>query len=143
MPTMIYQLDTAQAMALLETCGDARLACIVDDEPYVVPVHYVLEGTCAYLHSLPGRKIDGMRRLPRVCLQVQEVTSEYRWRSVQAFGVYEEIAEPAEQAHAVDLLFARYPRLTPADAIRHFGTGGPAPILFRIRIDRVVGVGEG
>jgi nitroimidazol reductase NimA-like FMN-containing flavoprotein (pyridoxamine 5'-phosphate oxidase superfamily) len=140
---MIEQLSHDEAMAILEAGGDAHLGCVVDDEPYVVPVHYVLEGQCAYLHSLPGRKIEGMRGLPRVCLQVQEVRSEYRWRSVQAFGLYEEIEDPAEQERVIELLFARFPRLTPADAVRRHGRTGPPPIIFRIRIDRVVGMGEG
>jgi nitroimidazol reductase NimA-like FMN-containing flavoprotein (pyridoxamine 5'-phosphate oxidase superfamily) len=140
---MIEQLSHDEAMTILEAGGDARLGCIVDDEPYVVPVHYVLEGECAYLHSLPGRKIEGMRELPRVCLQIQEVRGEYRWRSVQAFGLYEEIEDEEERERVIDLLFAKFPRLTPADAVRRHGHGWPTPIVFRIRIDRVVGMGEG
>jgi nitroimidazol reductase NimA-like FMN-containing flavoprotein (pyridoxamine 5'-phosphate oxidase superfamily) len=140
---MIEQLSPDEARTILESGGDARLGCIVDDEPYVVPVHYVLEGDSAYLHSLPGRKIEGMRELPRVCLQVQAVKGEYHWRSVQAFGFYEEIEDEAERERVITLLFDRFPRLTPADAVRRRGHLGPPPIVFRIRIDRVVGVGEG
>lgn len=140
---MIEQLTRDEAIAILAAGGDARLGCIVDDEPYVVPVHYVLEGECAYLHSLPGRKIDGMRELPRVCLQVQRVKGEYHWRSVQAFGFYEEIDDAEEEERMLGLLFARFPRLTPADAVRRHGHSGSPPIVFRIRVDRVVGVGEG
>ena len=140
---MINELTHDEAMAILEAGGDARLGCIVDDEPYVVPVHYVLEGGCAYLHSLPGRKIEGLRELPRVCLQVQVVKGEYHWRSVQAFGFYEEIEDETEKERVLGLLFERFPRLTPADAVRRHGHAGPASIVFRVRVDRVVGVGEG
>jgi nitroimidazol reductase NimA-like FMN-containing flavoprotein (pyridoxamine 5'-phosphate oxidase superfamily) len=140
---LIEQLSRTEAMALLEAGGDARLGCIVDDEPYVVPIYYVLDGGGAYFHSLPGRKVDGMREMRRVCLQVQEVRSEYRWRSVQAFGDFEEIDDEAEKCRVLELLFARFPRLTPADAVRPDGHVGAPAIVCRVRIDRVVGVGEG
>ena len=140
---MIDQLSHDEAMGILEASGDAHLGCIVDDEPYVVPMYYVLEGEFAYLHSLPGRKVEGMRGLPRVCLQVQTVKGEYHWRSVQAFGNFEEIDDEVERMRVLGLLFERFPRLTPADAVRRHGHLGAPPIVFRIRIDRVVGIGEG
>lgn len=140
---MIDQLSHEETIAILEASGDAHLGCIVDGEPYVIPVHYVLQGDAAYLHSLPGMKIDGMRVSPRVCLQVQVLKGEYHWRSVQAFGTYEEIDDEEERTRVLTLLFERFPRLTPADAVRRHGIIGPPSIVFRIRFDRVVGVGEG
>ena len=140
---MIRELDHDEARSVLESGGDTRLGCLVDGEPYVVPMSYVLEGDYAYLHSLPGAKIDAMRRHPRVCLQVQIRESEYRWRSVQVFGAYEEIDDLEERKHAFRLLFERFPRLTPADSVRRYGHVEEPTIAFRIRIDRIVGVGEG
>jgi len=140
---MIERISHDEAAAILEAGEDARLACIVDGEPYIVPVHYVLEGNSAYLHSLPGTKIDAMRRHGRVCLQVQTISGEYHWRSVQAFGRYDEIVDAEEQERVYGLLFKKYPRLTPADAVRRWGHTSAAAIVFRVVIDRVVGVGEG
>jgi nitroimidazol reductase NimA-like FMN-containing flavoprotein (pyridoxamine 5'-phosphate oxidase superfamily) len=140
---MIYQLSAEEARTQLAAEAYGHLGCIVDDEPYVVPINYVFADGCLYVHSLPGRKVDGMRELPRVCLQVERIRSQYRWRSVQAFGEFEEITDDDERERAFDLLFARFPRLTPADSVRGRGRLGEPTIAFRIRIDRVVGVGEG
>jgi nitroimidazol reductase NimA-like FMN-containing flavoprotein (pyridoxamine 5'-phosphate oxidase superfamily) len=140
---MIYQLSREEARALLEAETYAHLGCVVDDEPYVVPIHYVFSDHFAYGHSLPGRKLDAMREWPRVCLQVERIQSEYRWQSVQAFGRFEEIAGEAERERVFEMLFARFPRLTPADAVRRIGHIDEPSIAFRIRVDRIVGVGEG
>ena len=140
---MIFALTRQEAEALFTRGKLARLGCLADGEPYVVPVRYAVDGLTAVMHSLPGRKIDAMRASPRVCLQIDELRSEYHWRSVQAFGAYEEITDNGEAERAADLLYARFPRLTPADSVRRYGRGGEQPILFKIRIDRIVGVGEG
>lgn len=140
---MIYQLSNEQARALLADEGYAHLGCVVDDEPYVVPIHYMFADGFVYGHSLPGRKLAAMRESPRVCLQVESVHSEYRWRSVQAFGEFEEVTDEAERERVFGLLFVRFPRLTPADSVRRQGTLAGPTIAFRIRVNRVVGVGEG
>lgn len=139
---MIEPMSIEEAVALLEAGGDARLACIVNGEPYVVPVHYVLDGDSAYMHSLPGTKVEAMRRHPRTCLQVQAVRSEHNWESVQAFGTYEEIVDERERETVFERVFHRFPRLTPADAVRRHGRLSGESIAFRIRIDRIVGVKE-
>jgi hypothetical protein len=140
---MIVPLSEDEALSILQSSSEARLGCMVDGEPYVVPVYYVLEGDSAYLHSLPGQKVDGMRIYPRVCLQVLVLKSEHRWRSVQAFGDYEEITDEGERERIFEMIFRHFPRLTPADAVRRYGRLSDKAIAFRIRIDRISGVGEG
>jgi uncharacterized protein len=140
---MIYRLDPGQARSVLEQGRTAHLGCIVDDEPYVVPIHYATEGDCAYVRTLPGRKLDAMREQPRVCLQVEDDHGEYHWRSVMAFGTFEEITDEAEAERYTSLLFRRFPRLTPADSVRRHGHLDQYSIVFRIRIDRLTGIGEG
>src|SRR5437870_7028643 len=49
-----------------------------------------------YSHSLPGRKINALRSHPRACLQVDEMTDDLHWRSVIAFGNFEEIDDNLE-----------------------------------------------
>jgi nitroimidazol reductase NimA-like FMN-containing flavoprotein (pyridoxamine 5'-phosphate oxidase superfamily) len=140
---MIFQLSHDEARRLLAEGTYAHLGCTVDDEPYVVPVNYVLDGDFIYLHSLPGRKLDGMRHAPRVCVQTEQIEGEYHWRSVQAFGDFEEIADGEEQERAFEIIFAQFPRLTPADSVRRHGHLGEQSLVFRIRVDRISGVGEG
>jgi nitroimidazol reductase NimA-like FMN-containing flavoprotein (pyridoxamine 5'-phosphate oxidase superfamily) len=140
---MIVELTTEDALAVLRRGRTASLGCLVDGWPYVVPVNYTFDGAFVYLHSLPGRKIDGIRVNPRVCLQVSEIQSEHHWRSVQVFGPCRQIADPEQAERIFSLLFTRFPRLTPADSVRRFGHLEHATMALEIGIDRVVGVGEG
>ena len=139
---MIHTLDPERTRELLENGRFGHLGCIVDDAPYVVPVNYAYDEGDIYLHSLPGRKIDAMRERSRVCLQVEELHGEYRWSSVQAFGDFEELQVEDDISRAEHLLFHRFPRLTPADAVRRYGRLVAETIYFRIRIDRLVGIAE-
>ena len=83
---MIYELGTEEALVLFRRGRCAHLGCVVDGDPYVVPIHYVVEGGYVYAHSGEGRKLDGMRAHPRVCLQIEEIDGEYHWRSAHVFG---------------------------------------------------------
>ena len=140
---MIKQLNQDESRELLRKNRTARLGCIADGGPYVVPVNYIFDGECAYLHSLPGYKIQAMRVDPRVCLQVDEIGDELNWKSVQVFGRYEEITNRRERAEALNHLLARFSRLTPVESIIAVDAGAPAPVVFRIRADRITGISEG
>lgn len=140
---MLKNLNQDQARGLLRKERTGRLGCIADDEPYIVPVNYVFDGECAYLHSLPGQKIDAMRANPRVCLQVDQIESELNWKSVLAFGTYEEITNEVERAGALNQLLGRFSRLTPVESFIADDAGAPAPIVFRIRVSRLTGICEG
>lgn len=140
---MIKNLNQDQARELLRRERIGRLGCIADDEPYIVPVNYVFDGECAYLHSLPGQKIDAMRIHPRVCLQVDQIEDELSWKSVLAFGTYEEITDREERAKALNHLLSRFSRLTPVESFIAVDADAPAPIVFRIRVSRLTGICEG
>jgi nitroimidazol reductase NimA-like FMN-containing flavoprotein (pyridoxamine 5'-phosphate oxidase superfamily) len=88
---VIYELPEAEARALLEAKRYGHLGCVVDEEPYVVPINYVYADDRLYAHSLPGLKIDAMRSTRSACIQVEDLAAEYHWRSVQAFCRYVEI----------------------------------------------------
>jgi nitroimidazol reductase NimA-like FMN-containing flavoprotein (pyridoxamine 5'-phosphate oxidase superfamily) len=101
----------------------------------------VFEDGAIYIHSLPGQKINAMRAAPEVCLQADQITNEYRWRSSLAFGQYEEITEPKERERYLKLLFQKFPHLTPVEALQ--AQTGRESLVFRIRVERVTGVAEG
>jgi nitroimidazol reductase NimA-like FMN-containing flavoprotein (pyridoxamine 5'-phosphate oxidase superfamily) len=140
---MIKELNQDQSRELLRKERIGRLGCIAEDGPYIVPVNYVFDGECAYLHSLPGRKIEAMRACGRVCLQVDEIMDELSWKSVLAFGTYEEITNSHERSEALNHLLARFSRLTPVESFIAEDAGAPAPIVFRIRVSRLTGICEG
>lgn len=130
-------------MELLNRGRMARLGCVAEGEAYVVPVHYYFDGECAYFHSLPGRKLDALRAHPRACLQVDEIADIFSWRSVLAYGNYEEIQDSDERTAIVNNFMRRFPLLTPVESAVIHDAAPPRVITFRLRIDTVNGVKEG
>ena len=139
---MINDLSQEKSREMLRKGRIARLACIAGGEPYVVPVNYIFDGESVYVHSLPGRKIVAMRANPRVCLQIDEIENELHWKSVLAFGNYEEINNAEERAHAMNRLLSSFPQLTPVESVIANDAGAPAPIIFRIHVERLTGLCE-
>ena len=140
---MVRDLSEHEARELLREGRLARLACIVEGEPYIVPVNYVFDGESASVHSLPGRKIVAMRANPRVCLQIDKIEDDLNWTSVLAFGNYEEISDAEERSHTLHSLLKNFPQLTPVESAIANDAGSPMPVVFRIRINRISGVCEG
>ena len=138
---MITRLSQEEARALLTAGRIGRLGCVYEGGPYVVPINYVLDGENIYVHSLPGRKLEALRANPRACLQVDDVTDAYHWRSAIAFGIFEALTDPNEREKAVRRLLARFPGLTPVESVP-VHDGQSSVIIFRIRINDVTGVGE-
>ena len=139
---MTTVLSDAKALELIKAGKVGRLGCIDKDEPYVVPINYLLDEGSIYSHSLPGRKIDAMRTHPRVCLQVDQVDDDFHWRSAIAFGNFEEIRVPSERRAILGKLLARFPLLTPVESRIAQDAAAPDSIVFRIIVDRVTGVEE-
>ena len=139
---MIRPLSTDDARGLLERGRVGRLGCISDNGPYVVPVSYLFEDDCVYVHTMPGLKVTALRANPRACLQVDEVRDEYHWKSAIGFGLYEEVTELEERDRALNNLLARFPRLTPAESISAASSALAPPIVFRLRLNRMTGLAE-
>ncbi|MGE0130621.1 MAG: pyridoxamine 5'-phosphate oxidase family protein [Blastocatellales bacterium] len=136
----IGKLRYEDALVILREGSLGRLGCIADEEPYVVPVNYFFDGKDVYIHSVPGRKINALRDNPRACLQVDEIHDAYHWRSVIAYGNYEEVLDEQTRENILSKLFARLPNMTPVES--RLTQGLKQTIVFRIRVDEVTGVGE-
>ena len=140
---MARMLSEAEARNLIAAGKIGRLGCVDNGEPYVVPINYVFEGVSIYSHSLPGRKIEILRTHPRDCIQVDEIENDFEWRSVIAFGTFEEIRVPSDRRSILGKLLTRFPKLTPVEAVMAQDAGAPDSVVFCIRIDRITGVAEG
>jgi hypothetical protein len=132
-----------QARELLQSARVGRLGCIVNGEPYIVPINFNFEDNYLYSHSLLGEKITALRQNPRACVQVDEIESDLRWSSVLAFGNFEEIVKPTERKEILSKLLKRFPLLTPVESVIAQDGSPLDVIIFRIRIDRITGVSEG
>ena len=94
----IRQMARGECFQMLATAKLARLACAHDNQPYVVPVYVAFQESaegepCVYGFTTVGQKVEWMRANPRVCVEVDEVETEDRWRSVILTGRYEELPE--------------------------------------------------
>jgi len=136
-------LNESEGRKLFQAARVARLGCIVNGEPYVVPVNCIIEGDYLYSHSLPGLKISGLRQNPNACVQVDQIESDLCWRSVIAFGKFEEITKQNERADVLTKLLRRFPMLTPVESAIAVDGSSPSVIVFRIHIERLTGVSEG
>jgi nitroimidazol reductase NimA-like FMN-containing flavoprotein (pyridoxamine 5'-phosphate oxidase superfamily) len=91
---MLGELDAAQCEDLLRSEVIARIGCLSDGRVYVVPVTYVYDGTYVYGHAMDGAKLRAMRANPHVCVEVEHVDDLSNWRSVIAWGTFEECDGP-------------------------------------------------
>lgn len=140
---MMTMLNEQEARKVLQSSHVARLGCIVNGEPYIVPINYSFENDSVYSHSLSGLKIKGLREDPRACVQVDEIESDFHWKSAIAFGKFEEITTLNERSDVLAKLLSRFPMLTPVEAAIAEDGYSPEVIVFRIRINRITGVSEG
>ena len=140
---MMKMLSDEEARRLFQSGRVARLGCIVNGEPYVVPINCHLEDDYLYSHSLPGLKISGLRENPRACVQVDEIESDLHWHSAIAFGKFEEITRSNERAEVLRKLLKKFPLLTPVESAIAADGAAQEVVVFRIRIERLTGVSEG
>ena len=136
----IGKLGNTDALAILREGTLGRLGCIAAGWPYVVPVNYYFDGENIYIHTLPGKKLDALRANPRVCLQVDEIKDPYNWRSVIAYGTFEEVSNEETRENVLTKLYSRLPHMTPVESRLVKGMTGT--IVFRVKVEEVTGMAE-
>lgn len=140
---MIVDLSQEEAQKLLGEKKIARLACVLGNgEPYVVPVNYFFKDGCVYIHSTFGLKVEALRANPKACVQVDEIKSTFNWRSVVAFGEFEEITGEKERAEILQEFLNHFQNLTPVESMNHSRVKSEETVLFRIRLGFVTGRAE-
>ena len=141
----IVSIDREKCIELLNRVSVGRLACALQNRPYVVPVCFVYEPDYLYVFSTLGQKIEWMRQNPKVCLQADEIGSRSNWTSVVVNGTYLELDEPqftAEKERAKEKLgqFSDW-WVTPMAQRREKASDlDISPIFFRINIESISGL---
>ena len=98
---MLGKLNDTQIEHLLKNHHIGRIGCCDGRKPYVVPVNYVYENGVVYCHSGEGMKVRMMRENPSICFQVDSIQDILNWRSVIAWGKFEEISKLEEKEKAL------------------------------------------
>ena len=144
---MLGQLNSIQIDNLLTSQVLGKIACTDGLQPYIVPVTYSYDGKYIYGQTNDGKKLDILRKNPRVCFEVDCVFNMRHWQSVIILGTFEELEnDEAEQAH--EILFNRvYPLMT-SNAVHTYGHNEEfipvqesqrKNVMYRIKIENVSG----
>ena len=142
----IQEITSEECWEAMAKAGFGRLACASDNQPYVVPFHFSVAGSYVYSFSLPGQKLDWMRKNPRVCVEIDNVTGRNDWMSIVAMGWYEELpdtpAYQSERLHAHQLLLRSHAMWWQPGAVTvtsYNGNRGFEPVFYRIKLEHVSG----
>ena len=141
----IHEMSELECRQALEHATVARLACAIDNQPYIVPVYFALDREYIYAFTSLGQKIEWMRTNPLVCLEIDERSSHSQWHSVIVFGRYEELPEDHEyeaarvKAHEVLQKHPMWWEPACVGAAHRDLPHSETPVFYRIRIDRVTG----
>jgi len=144
---MIHPLSEEKIEALLKTEVVGRLGCCHQEEMYIVPISYVYDGTSIYMHTQEGTKLDLMRKNPNVCFQADHLKDMANWKSVIAWGRFEELTQKAEKEKALQLLLNRKLPII-SSATTHLGKNWPfssndmeevGGVFFRITLTKKAG----
>ena len=145
----IREMSAEESLDFLARSRFGRLGCVRDDQPYIVPISFVLDEGQLYSFATSGQKTEWMRTNPRVCLQVDRVITARRWTSVVVYGRYRELPDTLEQREERERAWAlfqqmpdwwepAYTRPTDRNAGRTL-----EPIWYAIAIDKITGQSAG
>ncbi|ASU33599.1 pyridoxamine 5'-phosphate oxidase family protein [Mucilaginibacter xinganensis] len=90
---MLGKLNEKQIDEILAQQVTGRIGCNAEGVTYIVPVNYFYRDSVIYAQSTKGKKIMMMRKNPEVCFQVDDIKTIFSWRSVVAWGRFEEIKD--------------------------------------------------
>ncbi len=161
---VIRELSRPECLEVLAGARLARLGCVKDNRPYIVPVYIACDWApddepCLYGFATPGQKVEWMRANPLVCVEVDDVTAPDCWTSVIVSGRYEELPDtmgpggellrspevsrpgPDDRLLAYNVLRAQAEWWQPGSTAHlHPATSGRlAYIYYRVNIDQISG----
>jgi nitroimidazol reductase NimA-like FMN-containing flavoprotein (pyridoxamine 5'-phosphate oxidase superfamily) len=140
----IQEMSESACLKALARARLGRLACAHHNQPYVVPIYFVYEGSYLYAFTTLGQKVEWMRSNPLVCVELDEMENSDQWASIVIFGRYEELPDTPEgkraRLHGHGVLQVHGSWWEPGASYTHRNPDRPmTPIFYRIRIDRISG----
>ena len=144
---MLGELTANQIEMVLYCEVIGRIGCHANDNTYVVPTTYAYDGQFVYGHTIEGMKIAMMRKNPKVCFEVDNIENMSNWRSVIAWGIFEELLDPEERRAGMTRLIDRVsPLLTGETTVGQSMTDGHGKyieamkgVVYRIKLTKKTG----
>lgn len=143
---MIGELDEDQIEQLLSKQIIGRIACHREDFVYLIPISYAYEDGAIYARGFNGLKFDIMRENPNVCFETDDAADMANWKSVIAWGKFEELKN-SEREKGLRILLHRHVPLS-SSVLTHLGEEWPfseedldeiVGVVFRINITKKTG----
>jgi hypothetical protein len=106
-PVMIGSLKSIEIEEMLRRQLIGRIGCHADGITYIVPVSYAYDGQYLYVHTQEGMKVSIMRKNPRICFETDNMDNMANWKSVIAWGIFEELTDNEDREHALNRLLKR------------------------------------
>lgn len=145
---MLGSLNAEQSKYILESNHIGRIGSYANGRVLVVPVTYVCDSGNIYGISLEGNKIQMMRSNPNVCFEVDCIDNLANWRSVIAWGKFEELKSGDSQNHVRKLFEERLSPLILGETVSssrevadppHRVIKKEKPVIYRIVLKEMTG----
>lgn len=142
-------LTVNEIIRVLKNNYIGHLGFIAQLVPNVLPITYYYDepDNTIISYSSEGYKIDAMRKNSLVCLQVEDIVSNYNWQSVLAYGTFEELsgADAKQKLHSFTegvkgVVLRKENR--EAEFINEFSSkmySRGSPIVYRVKINDFIG----
>jgi nitroimidazol reductase NimA-like FMN-containing flavoprotein (pyridoxamine 5'-phosphate oxidase superfamily) len=144
---MFGNLNREEIEQVLHSQLVGRIGCHAEGTTYIVPISYAYDGEYIYAHTHEGMKIGIMRKDPKVCFEVENMTNMANWKTVICWGEFEEITREEDRHNALEKLQDRilpsFPsattKLSPQWPFRPANTENIKGLIFRIRMTKKTG----
>ena len=138
-------INEAEALEFLREAMVAHLGVVLDGEPYVTPMSFVVDGRRLLFRTKPGKRFEAIEENPRVCVEVSRFDDETGdWVSVVVKGTAIERTDDPTTSRAVEMLLEKYAAVLGSP----LGTGGLQPMasfphVLEVGIDEITGMASG
>ena len=138
-------ISEAESFAFLGEAMVAHLGVVLDGEPYVTPMSFVVDGRRLLFRTKPGKRFEAIEDNPKVCVEVSRFDDESGdWVSVVIKGTAVERTDEPTTSRAVEMLLEKYAAVLGSP----LGTGGLQPMasfphVLEVSIDEITGMSSG
>ncbi|MEX0863278.1 MAG: pyridoxamine 5'-phosphate oxidase family protein [Acidimicrobiia bacterium] len=138
-------ISREEALAVLGSAPVAHIGVIEGGEPYVTPMSYVVDGERMLFRTMAGRKLEGIRINPVVCVEVSKYDNATGdWVSVIVRGTATETEDDEIKTLTITKLLDKYREVVGSP----LSTGGMQPMsgfphVVVVSIDEISGMVSG
>lgn len=134
------EMSKQEAERMLSSALVGRLGLCAGDEPYVVPLAFCYMDGKIYTHGAKtGKRVDYVKRNPRVCFEVDEYDPDGFWRSVIVFGDGRLSDGTEMKLKALRGLAQKYSGNTKAEKLRRDSVEEMDLYICEIEVDQITG----